>query len=378
MCQVVVNPHALVFSDFAKAFCSGSDTRPCKLQLSEEREGRFRFVARFANGVLQLVRLRLATENYSLSCMARLKRYFGLLKATFKSWSEHKAPRLGAALAFYTIFAIAPLFVIVLAIVSFFFGEVAAREQLFTELRQLVGEEGGRALESVVVAGKDSGLATRATIIAVGTLFIGATGVFVQLQDSLNTVWNLRGKSGRPIRRFVRIRLVSFAMVLAIGFLLLVSLVISAALVALGKYLNEWIPGQEVFWQVVNFVISIGVVTLLFAMIFKIMPDAHIAWHDVWIGALLTAVLFAFGKWLLGLYLGRSSVASVYGAAGSLVVILMWVYYSAQILLFGAEFTRLYAIECGAKVRAEEGMEFVTLQETKGPDTAVPSHQAKT
>jgi len=310
--------------------------------------------------------------------MARLKRYFGLLKATFKSWSEHKAPRLGAALAFYTIFAIAPLFVIVLAIVSFFFGEVAAREQLFTELRQLVGEEGGRALESVVVAGKDSGLATRATIIAVGTLFIGATGVFVQLQDSLNTVWNLRGKSGRPIRRFVRIRLVSFAMVLAIGFLLLVSLVISAALVALGKYLNEWIPGQEVFWQVVNFVISIGVVTLLFAMIFKIMPDAHIAWHDVWIGALLTAVLFAFGKWLLGLYLGRSSVASVYGAAGSLVVILMWVYYSAQILLFGAEFTRLYAIECGAKVRAEEGMEFVTLQETKGPDTAVPSHQAKT
>lgn len=378
MCQVVVNPHALVFSDFIEAFCSGSDTRPCKLQLSEEREGRFRFVARFANGVLQLVRLRLATENYSLSCMARLKRYFGLLKATFKSWSEHKAPRLGAALAFYTIFAIAPLFVIVLAIVSFFFGEVAAREQLFTELRQLVGEEGGRALESVVVAGKDSGLATRATIIAVGTLFIGATGVFVQLQDSLNTVWNLRGKSGRPIRRFVRIRLVSFAMVLAIGFLLLVSLVISAALVALGKYLNEWIPGQEVFWQVVNFVISIGVVTLLFAMIFKIMPDAHIAWHDVWIGALLTAVLFAFGKWLLGLYLGRSSVASVYGAAGSLVVILMWVYYSAQILLFGAEFTRLYAIECGAKVRAEEGMEFVTLQETKGPDTAVPSHQAKT
>src|SRR5690606_9849434 len=160
---------------------------------SEEREGRFRFVARFANGVLQLVRLRLATENYSLSCMARLKRYFGLLKATFKSWSEHKAPRLGAALAFYTIFAIAPLFVIVLAIVSFFFGEVAAREQLFTELRQLVGEEGGRALESVVVAGKDSGLATQATIIAVGTLFIGATGVFVQLQDSLNTVWNLRG-----------------------------------------------------------------------------------------------------------------------------------------------------------------------------------------
>jgi membrane protein len=283
---------------------------------------------------------------------------------------EHKAPRLGAALAFYTIFAVAPLFMIALAIAGFVFGEDAARRQLFDELRTLLGDEGGRAIESVIAEAGQPALGRRATIIAVATLFVGVTGVFAQLQDSLNTIWNLRRKPGRGIRRFIRVRLLSFAMVLAIGFLLLVSLMVNAALAALGKYMSDLIAGQELLWQVVNFLISIGVVTLLFAMIFKVLPDAKIAWRDVWIGALLTAVLFNLGKYLLSDYLGKSTVASVYGAAGSLVVILLWVYYTSQIVLFGAEFTRFYAIRCGSEVRPHRGAQFVTVKEAKAPETA--------
>jgi len=310
------------------------------------------------------------SENFmSFSLFSRCKQYRLLLKETAKDWAEHESPRLGAALAFYTVFAIAPLFVILLAITGFVLGEDAARRQVFDELQRLIGQPGGQALESMAVASKKSGSGWWATLVALGTLFLGATGVFAQLQESLNTVWNLRRKPGRQISRFVKVRLISFAMVLCIGFILLVSLVINAGLAALGKYMSGLIPGQEVLWQIVNFLVSIGVVTLLFGMIFKVLPDARIAWRDVWVGALLTAVLFSIGKSLLGLYLGKSSVASVYGAAGSLVVILMWVYYSAQILLFGAEFTRLYAIKCGSHVKPEAGVEFVAVKESEPPAT---------
>jgi membrane protein len=166
----------------------------------------------------------------------------------------------------------------------------------------------------------------------------------------------------------VKVRLLSFAMVLVIGFLLLVSLVINAAIAALGTTMRDWVPGQEMLWQAVTFALSIGVVTLLFAMMFKVLPDAQIAWRDVWIGALLTAILFSLGRFLLSLYLGKSSIASVYGAAGSLVVTLVWVYFSAQILLFGAEFTRLYAIQCGSAVHPEPGAHFVKIEEADAPE----------
>jgi membrane protein len=297
----------------------------------------------------------------------RLKEYLSLLKSTASSWMDHKAPQLGAALAFYTIFAITPLFIIVLAIAGFVFGEDAARRQLFGQFHSLLGEQGGQALEAVIAAVSRHESGARATVIALATLFIGATGVFAQLQDSLNTVWNLRRKPGKSLRGFIRVRLLSFAMVLAIGFLLLVSLVINAVLAAAYAWMSEALPGQEFVLQAVNFLVSIGAVTLLFAMMFKVLPDASIGWRDVWVGALITAVLFNVGKLLLGLYLGRSTVASVYGAAGSLVVILMWVYYSSQIFLFGAEFTRLYAIRSGSDVHAEEGVQFVTVKEAKAP-----------
>jgi membrane protein len=290
----------------------------------------------------------------------------GLLKETWGAWVEHKAPRLGAALAFYTVFALAPMFVIILAIAGLWFGEEAARRQLFDQLYGLVGTEGGEAIQAIVAAADKPKTGAWATLVAAVTLFVGATGVFVELQDALNTVWNVRREPGRSLRSFIRDRLLSFAMVLAIGFLLLVSLVVNALLAALGKFMSGLIPGQEILWQMINFLISLGVITLLFAMIFKVLPDVRIAWHDVWIGAVITAVLFNVGKLLLGLYLGKSTVASAYGAAGSLVILLLWVYYSSQILFWGAEFTRVYALKFGSHLRPVPGAQFVTVKEIRG------------
>ena len=288
-----------------------------------------------------------------------------LTKETAQSWMEHKAPRLGAALAFYTIFAITPVFLIVLAIAGFWFGEEAARRQLFDQLQGLLGQEGGEAIQAVVAAANKPKTGAWATLAALVTLLVGATGVFVQLQDALNTIWNVRREPGRGLRHFIKDRVLSFAMILAIGFLLLVSLVINALLAALGKFMSDLMPAQEILWQFVNLLISLGVVTLLFALIFKVLPDVKIAWHDVWVGAMITALFFNLGKLLLSLYLGRSSTASAYGAAGSLVIILLWVYYSSQILFLGAEFTRVYAVKFGSHLRPVPGAQFIAVKEIK-------------
>ena len=259
--------------------------------------------------------------------------------------------RLGAALAFYTLFAIAPLFVIVLAIAGLLFGEDAARHELFSQVSGLVGSEGGQAIQALVNAAQKPQTSAWATMIAVATLFVGATGVFVELQDAINSIWGVRRVPGRGLRNFIKDRLLSFTLVVGIGFLLLVSLVLSAGLSALGKFMAGLLPAQAAIWQGVNFVVSFGVIALLFAMIFKVLPDVNIAWRDVWIGATLTALLFNLGKLLVGLYLGRSSVTSAYGAAGSLVIVLLWVYYSAQILFFGAKFTQIYSKRHGSHVQ---------------------------
>jgi membrane protein len=300
----------------------------------------------------------------------RFQSVFSLLKETIRSWNEHRALRLGAALAFYTVFAIAPLFVIVLAIAGFWFGEEAARRQLFDQLYGLVGRQGGEAIQAVVASADRPRAGAWATVVAVFTLFVGATGVFVQLQDALNTIWQVRRQPGRGVRFFIKDRLLSFAMVLAIGFLLLVSLVVSAGLAALGKFMSGLIPAQEIVWQILNFLVSLGLIGLLFAMIFKVLPDVKVAWREVWMGALLSAILFNVGKFALGLYLGRSSVASAYGAAGSLVIILLWVYYSSQTLFLGAEFTRVYARRFGRSFRPTPGAEFVMVKEVKVPKQA--------
>jgi membrane protein len=308
------------------------------------------------------------------------KSIFSLVKQAASEWMDQDLPKIGAGLAYYTLFAIAPLFVIVLAIAGIWFGEEAARRELFCQVSGLVGSDGGEAIQALVSAANKPKTGAWATVVAVATLFMGATSVFVQLQDSLNSVWGVRRRPGRGLRNFVKDRLLSFAIIVGIGFLLLVSLVLSAGLSALGKFMSGMLPAQETIWQAINFVISFGVITLLFAMIFKVLPDVKIAWRDVWIGSVITALLFNLGKFLLGLYLGRSGVASAYGAAGSLIIVLLWVYYSAQILFFGAKFTQIYADKFGSRFQPVAGAEPVTLQEviSKSPHPTKQNGQPRT
>ena len=293
----------------------------------------------------------------------QIKSFFSLLKQSAREWVEQKVPRLGAALAFYTLFAIAPLFMIVLAVAGFWFGEEAARGALFTQISGLVGKEGGEAIQAMISAANKPRTGLWAGILGGATLIVGATGVFVQLQDSLNTIWGVKRLPGRGLKNFIKDRLLSFSLVVGLGFLLLVSLVVNAALAALGKFMSGVLPGHESIWHIINFAISFGIITLIFALMFKVLPDLKIAWRDVWIGALLTSALFNLGQFLLGLYLGKGSVSSAYGAAGSLVVVLVWVYYSAQILFFGAKFTQIYAEKCGSHLQPVAGAQVITQKE---------------
>ena len=256
-------------------------------------------------------------------------------KEVFDRWSEAKSPRLGAALAFYTIFAIAPLVLLTISVAGMWFGPVRARDQLFNQLNGLVGSEGGKAIQSLVEVTNQPGAGLLwATVAAIGTFAAGATGVFVELQDALNTVWGVERKGSGGIRYLIKDRVLSFGMVLAIGFLLLVSLIFDAGISALGAFASSFAPTANIIWTGVNFAISLGLITVLFAVIFKGLPDVDIAWRDVWLGSFVTALLFNLGKFLIGYYLGRSSMVSIYGAAGSFIVLLMWVYYSSQIFLF--------------------------------------------
>jgi len=270
-----------------------------------------------------------------------------LIKETFSEWSKDKASRLAAALSYYTLFSIAPLLVIAVAVAGFVFGRTAASGQLIAEARDLLGPQGAQAIQTLMENAGRTGAGVVATVVGVGTLLLGASGAFAQLQDALDTIWEVKPKAGRGWKGILRDRFLSFSLVLAIGFLLLVSLVVSAALAALGKFLAGALPFSSALMQGVNFAISFAATTFLFALIFKVLPDARIRWRDVWIGAAITALLFSVGRYLIGLYLGRSSVSSAYGAAGSLVALLVWVYYSAQILLLGAEFTQVYATRFG-------------------------------
>ncbi|HEY9876153.1 MAG TPA: YihY/virulence factor BrkB family protein [Candidatus Obscuribacterales bacterium] len=273
-----------------------------------------------------------------------------LLKETFQEWQEDKAARLAAALSYYTAFSVAPLLIIVIAIVALVFGQDAAQGRIDEQIQGLVGPQGAKAIQEMIVNSRKPTEGTIATIISFVVLFFGASGVFAELQDSLNTIWEVAPKPGQGVKAVVKHRFMSFAMVLGIGFLLLVSLGLSTALAAVGGYLGQLLPNLDIVVRLLNFAISFGVITLLFAMIYRILPDVKIAWGDVWLGAAITSLLFAIGKWAIGLYLGNSSVGSTYGAAGSFVVFLLWVNYSAQILFFGAEFTQVYANKYGSQI----------------------------
>jgi membrane protein len=280
-----------------------------------------------------------------------MKTIWELLKETFTEWQEDKAARLAAALSYYTVFSLAPLIILVLAIIGLLYRREDASVYLIEQMQGLVGQSGAEVIQSIVENASQPGSSLIATIIGVGTLLLGASGVFSQLQDALNTIWGVAPKPGRSWLVMIKDRLLSMAMVLGIGFLLLVSLVVSAVLSGVTAYLSEFLPPSAgAVSRVLDFLISMVVITLLFAAIFKVLPDVKIKWRDVWVGAIVTALLFVLGKFLLGFYIGRQSFNSTYGAAGSILALLLWVYYSAQILLFGAEFTQVYTKKFGSHI----------------------------
>jgi len=282
-----------------------------------------------------------------------LKALWNLLKATAAEWSRDQAPRLGAALAYYAIFSLAPLLIIAVSISGFIFGREAATGQIVGQIQGLVGPDTAIAIQTMIEKSNQPAANILATLIGIVALLFGASGVFGELQQSLNLIWDIQPKPDRGVLAAVKDKFFSFSMVLGTGFLLLVSLAISAVLAALSNVVMGLMPGLEVIAQVVNFLISMVVITGLFALIFKYVPDAKIAWTDVWVGASVTALLFTIGKALIGVYIGYSSLSSTYGAAASLAVILLWVYYSAQILFFGAEFTQVYANTYGSRIVSE-------------------------
>jgi membrane protein len=284
-----------------------------------------------------------------------------LLRQTFNDWSEDKAPQLGAALAFYTALSIAPLLVILLGVAAFFLGDQAeAGSKITSEMQSMVGEQGAAAISEMIENANKPAEGAIATVLGVVTLLFGASGVFGQLQSSMNTIWEVEPKPGRGIWGMIRDRFLSFTMVLGMAFLLLVSLVISAGLAAAGTLLDRLPDSLHWAAQGIHVVASMFVLTLLFAMMFKFLPDVKIGWRDVLLGAFITAILFTVGKFAIGMYLGHSSMASSYGVAGSFVVLLVWVYYSAQILFFGAEFTQVYANNFGSRIVPSEHARPVT------------------
>ena len=291
-----------------------------------------------------------------------LRGIFTLLKQTYQKWSEDKAPRLGAALAYYTVFSLAPLLVVVIALAGLVFGQKAAEGQIVGQLGGLVGEQSAQAIQGMIANAWKPKSGIVATILGTATLLLGASGVFGQLQDALNTVWGVKPKPNLGIWGMLRQRFASLTTLLGTAFLLMVSLVLSAALAAVGTAFHHWLPVPEAVLQALEFLISFGVITLLFAMMFKLLPDIKMSWGDVWLGAVVTALLFTIGKFALGLYLGKSDIGSSFGAAGSLVILLVWIYYSGQILLFGAEFTAVYANSSGSRIVPSEIAEPVSEQ----------------
>ncbi|MES2661409.1 MAG: YhjD/YihY/BrkB family envelope integrity protein [Verrucomicrobiota bacterium] len=303
-------------------------------------------------------------------------RWIDLLKRAGEDWMEDKALRLSAALAYYSIFSIAPLLVITIGMAGLVLGEEAVSGRLYGDLKGHVGAATAEALQSMVKSANKPAQGVVATVTGFAMLLLGASGVFGQLKDALNTIWEVESKGRAGVMGMLRDKLLNFGMVLAIGFLLLVSLLMSSAIAGLNDGIATAMPMSAVVGTAISFVVSLGIVTALFALIFKVLPDARIGWRDVWVGAALTALLFEIGKTGLGWYLGRESTASAFGAAGSIVLLLLWVYYTSCILFFGAEFTQVYAQDRGrviepaanarkvsAVARAQQGM-----TPTKEPD----------
>lgn len=309
---------------------------------------------------------RQETKNY-------MRNLINLFKLTYQEWKEDQASRLAASLAYYTIFSLAPMLVIAIAVAGFLWQDDAVEAQVMGQIRGLVGPEGAEFVAGLLNSASNPADGIIATVVGIVALLFGALGVFNELHNALNVIWEVEPDKQegfwQSVKKAVIDRFLSFTMVLGIGFLLLVSLVISAALSATQEFLGNTFPIPEIVLQLINLVISIAVITILFAMIYKYLPDVEIPWRYVWLGAFVTAILFSLGKMLIGLYLGNSAVASSFGAAGSLVLLLLWIYYSVQILFFGAEFTQVYANTYGSKEILPERKE--TISQPNLPETQV-------
>jgi membrane protein len=278
---------------------------------------------------------------------------FQLFKQTAVEWVDDKAPQLGASLAYYTVFSLAPLVLVLLAIIGLLFREdpAGAWGKVTEQMSYFLDKSAVQVVQDIAKTAAEPGKSAIATLIGVALALFGASGVFGQLQDALNTIWGVKAKPNQGIWGFLRARFVSFAMVGGVCFLLLVSLTIQSVLKVFSHYVQAALPGGLAIAIAVYLIFDFAVVVLLFAMIFKFLPDAKVRWRDVWVGAAMTAILFGLGKWALGFYLGSGSAASAYGAASSLITLLLWIYYSSQILLFGAEFTQVYANQAGRRVQ---------------------------
>lgn len=296
-----------------------------------------------------------------------LKKVFSLLKATFKAFTEDRALKMSAALAYYTIFALAPLIMILISLASIFYGKEATQNQVFNQLNGLVGNEAAMQIQDIIKNIALSQNSTFAIVVGFFTLFLGATGVFMEIQDSINQIWRVKAKPKKGWKKMLINRFLSFSMIISLGFLLIVSLVINGLILAFSAKLSEYFPDVTVLLvQLINASITFVVIAALFAIIFKYLPDVIISWKDIRIGALFTALLFTIGRSLIGLYIENVAPGSAYGAAGSLIVILVWVYYTSAILYFGAEFTQVYAQSYGGAIKpAKYAVHVITTEEEK-------------
>ncbi|MEP6556838.1 MAG: YihY/virulence factor BrkB family protein [Burkholderiales bacterium] len=276
---------------------------------------------------------------------------FSLAKQSVSSWSDDFAPSMGAAISYYTVFSLSPLLLIIIAVAGLIFGEDAVQGQLVGQLQGFMGREGATAIQTMIKAAHAPTGGIVATVVGVVLLLVGATTVFAELQSALDRIWKVPAKDKpKGLWPILRARVLSFGLILTLAFMLMVTLALSSVLSAVGKFASGWLPGSEWILQLANIGVSISLSTVLFAMIFKYMPSVKIEWRDVWTGAFVTALLFEVGKYLIGLYIGKSGTTETFAAAGSIVVLLIWVYYAAQIFLLGAEFTKVYANDRGSRV----------------------------
>lgn len=296
--------------------------------------------------------------------MHKAKTFFSLLKSSAIAFDDDNAFKLSASLSYYTIFALGPLLFIIISLSGFFYGKEAIEGRIYEQLNGLVGNDAALQIQNIIANASEGYDSTTGAIVGVIILFIGATGVFTEIQSSINYIWSVKAKPRRGWLKFLGNRLLSFSLVLGLGFLLLVSLIINALLTLVSKRILERFPNNEYF-NLINTLIILAVITGLFAVIYKILPDAKIAWKDAWVGSAFTAILFLVGKFLIGFYLGKTNIGIVYGTAASIVVILVWVYYSSVILYFGAEFTKIHAIHSGEGIRPKSTAVFIIKKEAK-------------